>query len=89
MRIRDYIRDVLLMCQKRDNKSGLPRAAQGGACGSRHASHGKRPQILPRRASQHYVHEIKACIFRAAIRAFLPHLILAAIDFRYTKPHVT
>ncbi|EZI35182.1 hypothetical protein BW31_01082 [Pantoea agglomerans] len=37
MRIRDYIRDDLLMGQKRDNKSGLPQAAQGGACGSRHA----------------------------------------------------
>jgi len=42
-----------------------------------------------RRASQDFGHEIKACIFRAVIRAFLPHLILAAIDFRYTKPHVT
>lgn len=37
MRIRDYIRDDLLMGQKRDNKSGLPQAAQGGVSGSRHA----------------------------------------------------
>jgi len=42
-----------------------------------------------RRARQDLGHETNACIFRAAIRAFLPHLILAAIDFRYTKPHVT
>lgn len=87
MRIRDYIRDDPLMGQKRDNKSGLPQAAQGGVSGSRHAVT-ESDRKFPRRASQHYVHEIKACIFRAAIRAFLPHLILAAIDFRYTKPHV-
>lgn len=37
MRIRDYIRDVLLVGQKRDNKSGLQRAAQGGASVSWHA----------------------------------------------------
>lgn len=88
MRIRDYIRDDPLMGQKRDNKSGLPRAAQGGASGCWHAVT-ERDRKFPRRASQHHVHEIKACIFRAVIRAFLPHLILAAIDFRYTKPHVT
>jgi len=40
-------------------------------------------------ASQHPGHQTKAGIFRAVIRAFLPHLILAAIDFHYTKPHVT
>jgi hypothetical protein len=42
-----------------------------------------------RRARQDFRHQTKAGIFRAMIRAFLPHLILAAIDFRYTKPHVT
>ena len=88
MRIRDYIRDDLLMGQKRDNKSGLPRAAQAGRVVPGTPSR-KATANPPRRASQHHVHEIKACIFRAAIRAFLPHLILAAIDFRYTKPHVT
>lgn len=71
MRIRDYIRDVLLMGQKRNNKSGLPRAAQGGASGCWHAVT-ERDRKFPRGASQHHVHEIKACISVLLFARFFP-----------------
>ncbi|MDH2069053.1 hypothetical protein [Pantoea sp. GD03673] len=88
MRIRDYIRDGLAMGQKRENKSGLPGARQCRAMCYRpsDAKSGRKTSaaflFIPFYGTQ-------ACIIRAVISAFLPHLNLAAIDFRYTKPHVT
>ena len=84
MRIRDYIRDDPLMGQKRDNKSGL----QGGEFSLWFSGAKSSRKTCPVHQPD-FGHQTKAGIFRAVIRAFLPHLILAAIDFRYTKPHVT